>query len=361
MRSIGVLVVVLLLFPRVILACIWDADTRHMEEQKFPEALDLISGDFVRHSPDYYKWRLADRLSIAVRDRTAEDYDDIAVAYDKLGMHDRAIATIREKMNRWQERGRYESEANLGTFLIHAGEYQAGLKHIRQAIEINPEAHFGREVYQQLLVEYVIARRSSGASLPVAESSETNGFASFVLASRQPSNPVDEIDSAITGVLGMLRFGKHDSPILLEALADLLLYGEPTVTSRVLAAQAYLKASYEAESKIASEAYQVKARAATFGAEGWPLERAEAELERKMDYADKNFRRIQRQERIWIEAGEDVDQLFAEKYYGVYVFRWNYLHSLATALLLCTGLLVTLVTLRKARIHKGIKPSGPSD
>ena len=50
---------------------------------------------------------------------------------------------------------RYSSLSNLGTFYIHKGQYDEGLKYLNKAIEINPKAHFEREKYQIKAVEYI--------------------------------------------------------------------------------------------------------------------------------------------------------------------------------------------------------------
>ena len=213
-------------------ACLWDTDTLAMERQKFPEALELITGQFLRHSPEFYRWRVEDRQKrIATEPDRIELYDDLAVAYDKLGEHEKAIETIlaKEKL----KPGLYETYANLGTFYIHNGQLEEGLKHIDKAIEINPDAHFGREKYQRMLVEYVLTKRSRGvAGLPLADSSTGDfvnyvDFAGFIWSKRREkkdSSTETDYDpqAAIKGVLGMMKFGKHDSPILLEALGDLL-------------------------------------------------------------------------------------------------------------------------------------------
>ncbi len=37
-------------------ACLWDTDTLQMERQRFPDALELITGKFLRHSREFYDW-----------------------------------------------------------------------------------------------------------------------------------------------------------------------------------------------------------------------------------------------------------------------------------------------------------------
>ena len=64
----------------------------------------------------------------------------------------------------------YSSYANLGTFLIlwqlqegFADKAQAkqrlqeGLGYVKQSIAINPQAHFGREIWQAVILEFLIA------------------------------------------------------------------------------------------------------------------------------------------------------------------------------------------------------------
>jgi tetratricopeptide (TPR) repeat protein len=218
--------VVLLLTPAGLCACLWDYDTLQMERSRFPSALELITGKFLRHSPEFYYWRIEDRQR---RLRAEPDnlalYDDLAVAYDKTGRHDKAIETI--LVSHAKDPNRYETVANLGTFYIHAGQLEKGLEYIDRAIRINPDAHFGREKYQKYLVEYVLSRRKDGKTpLPLtpAASYGRNNFVAY-LAGRHQTETLAEEDyqAALKGVLGMMKFGKHDSPALLEALVGHLV------------------------------------------------------------------------------------------------------------------------------------------
>ncbi|MGH6644977.1 MAG: hypothetical protein ACRED3_20010, partial [Bradyrhizobium sp.] len=47
--------------PAIALACLWDSDTLKQERSRFPTTLELITGKFLRHSPEFYKWRIEDR------------------------------------------------------------------------------------------------------------------------------------------------------------------------------------------------------------------------------------------------------------------------------------------------------------
>jgi len=316
-------IVLTLLFPVCCLACLWDSDTLEQERYRFPETHELIVGDFVRHSEAYYRWRIEDRLATPLEDRTPMDYDDIAVAYDKLGQQEKAIETIHEKIRRFSSESVYESEANLGTFLIHAGKLEEGLVHIEKAIEINPDAHFGREIYQKLLVEYVLQQRAAGIEgLPLATGT-LDSFERFVSGklgwpgiSRidgEAKRRKEEAKKAIAGVLGMMRFGHYDSPILLEALGDLLRTQERD--ANMLAAQAYLRASELVDDKDASAAYLKKADKALRSQHNMDIKTLKQQLAEAVEQADEKFAKIEADELAWAAAGEDLDQKFASKYY----------------------------------------------
>jgi hypothetical protein len=82
---------------------------------------------------------------------------------------------MREKLAQQQAKGLtgrelYTSYANLGTFLIHGSFRQAssgdreakerfleGVEFIRKSVEVNPEAHFGREQWQASIAEFLLA------------------------------------------------------------------------------------------------------------------------------------------------------------------------------------------------------------
>ena len=328
-------------------ACYWDNDTLAMEKRRFPEAIELISGRFLRHSGEYYRWRVEDRRGrLAATGDAAPDEDarqawtdDLAVALDKLGRHDEAIALLERELARAPDR--YETRANLGTFLIHAGRLEQGLVHIRRAIEINPDAHFGREVIQQRLVEYVLeVRRARPTGLPLdvrdikpalqiirdpktheSRALEprmpwitsplfgTRGFAAYAESKGHTR------DEALKGVLGMMRFGQHTSPILLEALGDVLIWDHQVKRdAKRLAARAYLKASYSVEDPWAAMWYRARATLTLVGHRGVSLAQLEQRFELEQKRGELYDARIAEDEASWREAGEDLDAKFKRKY-----------------------------------------------
>lgn len=136
-------------------ACYNDSDSRYYERFSMPNDVQLSEGDFPTHSKYYFEWKIKDRLSKIEKDKTNLDlYDDLAVAYEKSGQADKGIAVMLSILKNNPDR--YSSLSNLGTFYIHIGKYDEGLKYLKKAIEINPKAHFERERYQIKTVEYIM-------------------------------------------------------------------------------------------------------------------------------------------------------------------------------------------------------------
>lgn len=320
--------------------CLWDYDTLREERQQFPQTLELITGKFVRHSKPFYEWRVKDRgQRLSSEPENLALYDDLAVALDKIGRHDDAIAAMLKKESLATDR--YETAANLGTFHIHKGEFEEGLAHIKRAIEINPDAHFGREVYQQRVVEYVIANSADDVTLPLYRAEHPDrwsersvrfpmrgvvGFGEFVLEQEHAGSQREEIRKALKGIQGMMRFGHHDSPVLLEALG-MLLMSDPDdyeASARRLAARAFLKASYEAKTQQARLDYRMMAKAAiamqTSGqsSRAIKLETIESRFRNELREADDWFANgIEADETRWVQEGSsDVDALFDARYRG---------------------------------------------
>ncbi|MFK7766688.1 MAG: tetratricopeptide repeat protein [Mariniblastus sp.] len=301
-------------FGPTLQACLWDYDTLAMERSAFPGTHELIVGHFVRHSDAYYKWRIEDRSQLPPEERSIADYDDIAVAYDKIGQHDKAIDVIKEKIARWPEQNRYESEANLGTFLIHSGDLEAGLEHIKKAIELNPDAHFGREIYQQRLVEFILFRQSDLGADPRLKN-RASSFYRFLTHDEDGeyvSLSTKQVDEAIKGISGMIRFGNHDSPILLAALGSLHSHRDD---SSMIAARAYLRASYETDNAETSNDFRNLAIANLEMQVSHDIGRVESELKDEIAQAKQLAAEIESDEKAWAEAGLNLDEKFKAKYY----------------------------------------------
>jgi hypothetical protein len=146
---------------------------------RFAMVQDVLHERFARHGPAYYAERnrlaTAEMATLPPGDRRDALIDDLAAGLDKLGNDDEAVRLLREKMvaqigRGVTSRGLYTTYANLGTFLIHGNVHAAqagdaaakdrlreGLEFIRKAIEVNPDSHFGREQWQAVAVEFILA------------------------------------------------------------------------------------------------------------------------------------------------------------------------------------------------------------
>lgn len=140
------------------LACLWDSDTFAEEALTKKDVGDIVQGRFGKHSRFFYEEKVAYTLPLLAADAgvaAPERYDDLAVAYDKLGQLDRAIAVMFEKEQRHP--GLYTTKANLGTFYAHSGDFVRATELLEAAMKQNPGAHFGREKYQVRAIGFLQA------------------------------------------------------------------------------------------------------------------------------------------------------------------------------------------------------------
>lgn len=324
---------VLLAVPGWANACLWDTDTLQQERMRFPTALELIAGKFLRHSPEFYEWRARDREArIKADPSNLPLYDDLAVAYSKTGRYELAVATMLKKEA--IHPGLYETYSNLGTFHVLAGEFEKGLPYIDKALAINPDAHFGREKYQKWLVEYAMPRRKDGKlTFPVRDTRDPekpHSFAEFL--AKKPDNSRstherpshEEVQAAVKGVLGMMRFADYDNPLLLEALADLLAAepGKDWISdAKRMAARAYLHASYFVTDPAAKAEYRrlagstiVFQTATPQVHDSLPLEKLEADFKKELAEAGAWYAEVKAKELEWIRDGKNPEAEFTALY-----------------------------------------------
>jgi len=322
-------------------ACFWDYDTIEMERRQFPSVIELISGKFLRHSPEFHYWRIKDReQKIRKFADSLNLYDDLAVSYSKIGKHKKAINIILKKDSITPRL--YKTYANLGTFYIHDGDFKKGIEYIDKAIKINPKAHFGREIYQRHLAEYILGKMKNGKiALPLSNTfgeyqedlidlEESNNFYSF-LAKKNTDKlegalfgkklPYKIVKEAIIGVMGMMKFGNYNSPILLEALGDLLMGAGLKNGARQLASRAYFKASYAVKDKKTKTIYKKRILATLYHQytkkHGKKISIYELEELLKEEIEDGNqfYQKIRNDEIYWINSGKNPEKEFDLKYY----------------------------------------------
>ncbi len=141
---------------------------------------DVLHERYPRHGAAWYEERNRSVLAaLAAETEGSETWlallDDLGAGLDRLGRPAEAVEVLRRKLARQESAGssadaRYATYANLGTFLVHdalagvrsgdavaAARLAEGLDSLRRAIEIEPGAHFGREVWQIVAVEFLLA------------------------------------------------------------------------------------------------------------------------------------------------------------------------------------------------------------
>ena len=315
-----------LVFP-----CGWDSDTIAMEKRMFPTVHELITGKFLQHSQEFYYWRVADRKEkITLYSDSLDLYDDLAWALNKIGEPEKGIEVMLEKESIIP--GLYKTYANLGTCYIHSKQFKTGLEYIKKAIEINPEAHFGREVYQQYLVEYVISKTDSLGHFSLPLGTRTHNFFHYLKKNHFSGEAKSEIAKAVKGIGGMMKFSNHNSPILLEVLGDLLSNAENGYDPGAghLSSRAYLKAALLSKKDDAVNAYKKRAneererqfaganrsgREPHFSNHVISLIDLETVLKLEIQAANLWVEEIRKNELAWISGGLNPDSAFAVTYY----------------------------------------------
>jgi hypothetical protein len=152
---------------------------------RFAMVHDVLHERYTRHGDAYYAERNR-RVRETMQKIEAEQgpnptsteylalFDDLGAGLDALKDDDEAVRILRDKLRRQEARGLngsqlYTTYANLGTFLIHgnfpkavAGDAAAkdrvseGICFVSESIAVNPQAHFGREIWQQRTAEFLL-------------------------------------------------------------------------------------------------------------------------------------------------------------------------------------------------------------
>jgi tetratricopeptide (TPR) repeat protein len=326
MKNPPVIFIALVLTFGSLHACIWDSDTLATESARFPNVAAMMAGNFARHSYEFHKWRAAGRLKLVEANTAkASDYDDLAVSQHKMGNHRAAIETMKQKDKLMP--GIYETYSNLGTFYIYTGELSEALVFINRALEINANAHFGREKYQKWLVLWILETRELGqANEPTRAMNNfvngiTRGFAAFVARQEAGSRAIEGSPvltpaqqlAAVRGVTGMMYFADFDNPILQEALGDLLLAGDIEQKASHLSAFCYLQASQKVKNTEEQNRLEKLFRTAVSTAKI-------SEDEFKSLLKDALIKgillnvSIREQKMAWIASGKDASAEFQKKY-----------------------------------------------
>ena len=235
-------------------ACRWDRDTLVNEATKMPDVIETAVGRFPRNPPLFYQMRIQRETAGIAKDPTKlELYDDVAVAYDVLGDDDQAISWIEKKHRQMGDLSRattgrvnldsfseaaYRYYANAGTFWVHRwmkrGAKEGDLsqaEHARDliaaAIKINPNAHFGREVVQLAVIEWLIQVQSGDGTMSL-------GDYLYFEVRNIPGKRQENLNKWVKGAVGLIVLGNAwESPDMFGALAKLVDEARYTGLSKI--------------------------------------------------------------------------------------------------------------------------------
>lgn len=161
-------------------ACTQDRDAA---AYKPPDVVLVITGRFDRKPPLFYEMRLRHALEEIGKDSTTLDaYDDAAVACDRMGKDDEAIALMARKAEKIHaarlpdsqlREHRFRTWSNLASFRLNhwlrAGADRKRLKEIqtardclREALNLNPNS--AREKYQMRLLNFMMRPQEAASA-----------------------------------------------------------------------------------------------------------------------------------------------------------------------------------------------------
>lgn len=216
-------------------------DTAKSQASGLPDVLRVITGRFERNPPLFYAMRLK-RVTAQLRahPRQLALYDDAAVACDRLEHDAAAIAWIEKKRqqlvkldtsNKAVHEHWYRYYANVGTFWAHhwlrAGanpQHLAEVKRARdciaKAIKLKPNAHFGRERYQLLALQWIIRV----VSKPQQKDDATSfSFAQYMEGAFNEDRSDATREKMIEGLTGLIVLGNAwESVDIFDALTSAL-------------------------------------------------------------------------------------------------------------------------------------------
>jgi hypothetical protein len=230
-RLVSIAALVCSIFAVSVQACLWDRDTLAMEVRGLPGITEIITGRFDRYPALYYEMRLQ-RVSgqLEAAPSNLELYDDAGVACDRLGLSDEAIGWMERKLSVLEglETGgvvtsehRYRYLANIGTFYIHRwlkngadradmADVERSREFIAAAIELNPDAHFGRERYQLMAIRWLLLSDEERERKPTFLHMLMNENAPQRLKlSYFPRNALEHFghEDAVEGISGLIQLG----------------------------------------------------------------------------------------------------------------------------------------------------------
>lgn len=186
-------------FPALAHGCYNDRDTLGYELRNRPDVQRALTGRFERNPPLYYRMRV-ERLR-RKESLTSAERDDLAVALDRVGRSDEALAALTLK-DRTTTMAKYRFYANRGTIRAHRWLYrgakatevkdlQAAEADIDRALRLNPKAHFGREGTQLWVLRWFEAN---------AQGKGSESLGGYLLGHKEKADP-------LIGLAGLTTLG----------------------------------------------------------------------------------------------------------------------------------------------------------
>ena len=238
-----------LLVATPLCACLWDRDTIAMEAQGRLEVVETMVGWFDRFPAEYYQMRL-DRVTqeLSATPERLDLYDDAAVSSDRLGRHDEAVMWMEKKHALMQsipqeqtKDHRYRMHANLGVFRTHqwiktpernthSEKLELAIEEVRAALEINPNAHFGRERAHLALLEWW--RAGLKKTLPVVVDYDMSKLLSRAIGDLPDSLQTTDNTDWVKGFCGLIQMGSAQDSLDVHFLVARQLLDETTLTDR---------------------------------------------------------------------------------------------------------------------------------
>lgn len=306
-------------------ASLYDSETAYRRSQEYPTALQVMCGNFPRHSEAFHLWRVKERQEqISNHADSLSLYDDLAVSYFRLGQLDEAISTMQRKEMR--NAGLYETYANLATFYFYKNDFASALSYLNKVIYMRPCDD--KELYELYLTEYIARKYENKPDmmlplqeLNVKDSVPADNFYNYLKQrlykgdkGEAPDLDNVNLNRAIVGVLNLMRFSRYNSPMLLEGLGD-LLYAKNTGE---LAAAAYIRASQQMlRPEAVVYGYRHLGRTALFNPKSTPpisYERMALTISLRLNDGDVKAKKIEKSEKDWIAEGKNPQIQFRESF-----------------------------------------------
>lgn len=190
--------------------------TASQEAPDIPGIIEVIVGRFPRNPALYYQLRMERcRKELAANPTRLPLYDDLSVAYDRLGKSAEALAWMEKKrayIPAHDTEALYRYFANIGTFRAHhwlregaknerIAELKQARNEIAKALMLKPDAHFGRETVQLQAMDWILNERSKQSLASFVHSKATSE--NLVQLPQSPRT----LDKTLLGLAGLVVLG----------------------------------------------------------------------------------------------------------------------------------------------------------